>query len=261
MFMSLDALQWDLIKATFAELTALDADARARRLSSLAASDPLVYVELVGLLAASDSVGDRFEEGAAAASGLGSPEAGLTGQTIGPWQVVREIGQGGMGAVYEAHRIDDQYTKRVAIKTIATGRTSDSLLQRFRHERQILARLEHPNIATLLDGGVTTGGQPYFVMEYADRGSLADRIRARPGQQFSINDSLSISREIAEIGDQCVLESEPAEHFGFAVGTRDLGTSAAKTGNQRTADAATGAGDEHVLAVECEGRGHVQGAL
>jgi serine/threonine-protein kinase len=176
--MPLDTLQWQRVKAAFAELSALDAADRDRRLSSLAGEDALVHAELVGLLAASDSLGDRFEQGAALAGGLESPPAGLAGRRIDHWEIVREIGKGGMGAVYEAHRVDDQYTKRVAIKTIAAGRDSDALLRRFRRERQILARLEHPNIATLLDGGVTPGGQPYFVMEYVE-GEPIDRWCAR----------------------------------------------------------------------------------
>ena len=166
--MPLDTTQWNQVKAVFAELSALGRTTQRERLAHLASTDPLIHAELVGLLAASDSVGERFEQGAAIASGLGSGPSGLAGQTIGHWQIVREIGQGGMGAVYEAHRSDDQYTKRVAIKTIAAGRDSETVLRRFRHERQILARLEHPNIATLLDGGVTPDGQPYFVMEYVE---------------------------------------------------------------------------------------------
>lgn len=191
--MTLDALQWDLVKTTFAELLALDAAARRARLEGLAASDPSVHAELVGLLAASDSLGDRFEQGAAVASGLGTPPRGLAGQTIGPWQITREIGQGGMGAVYEAHRVDDQYTKRVAIKTIAAGRDSETLLRRFRHERQILARLEHPNIATLLDGGVTPDGQPYFVMEYVE-GQPIDQWCA--SHRSSVKQRLELFRQV-----------------------------------------------------------------
>ncbi|MEP7324588.1 MAG: protein kinase, partial [Gemmatimonadota bacterium] len=149
--MTVDPNQWQLLKAAFDELNQLVGEARAARLERLAKDDASLHAELVGLLAASDSVGDRFESGAALAVGLATPAAGLAGQHIDHWQVVREIGHGGMGAVYEAHRSDDQYTKRVAIKTIAAGRGSEALLRRFRHERQILARLEHPNIATLLD--------------------------------------------------------------------------------------------------------------
>src|SRR5262249_11433822 len=80
----------------------------------------------------------------------------------------REIGHGGMGVVYLAVRADDHYRKRVAIKLVQRGMDVDFVIRRFRHERQILASLDHPNIARLLDGGATPSGLPYFVMEYIE---------------------------------------------------------------------------------------------
>ncbi|MEP6475252.1 MAG: serine/threonine-protein kinase [Gemmatimonadota bacterium] len=166
--MTLTSDQWQLARSAFAELSPLDGPALEARLAALASADAAVHAEVAALIQAAASMGDRFERGAASDSGLGAPASGLAGQTLGPWQVTREIGQGGMGAVYEAHRVDDQFTKRVAIKTLAAGRESEPIVRRFRHERQILARLQHPNIATLLDGGMTPDGQPYFVMEYVE---------------------------------------------------------------------------------------------
>jgi non-specific serine/threonine protein kinase/serine/threonine-protein kinase len=93
--------------------------------------------------------------------------------------VVRTIGEGGMGIVYEAERADDQFRKRVAIKLIKRGMDSDMILRRFRQERQILAALNHPNIAALLDGGVTDEGQPYLVMEYVDGQPINAFVAAR----------------------------------------------------------------------------------
>lgn len=90
----------------------------------------------------------------------------LAGQRIGPYQIIREIGRGGMGTVYLAERADDQYRKQVAIKLIKRGMDTDAILHRFMMERQILANLEHPHIARLLDGGTSSDGRPYFVMEY-----------------------------------------------------------------------------------------------
>lgn len=95
-------------------------------------------------------------------------EINYTGRHIGPYHVVREIGRGGMGVVFEAVRDDDQYRKRVALKVAARAAYSTEFLQRFRHERQILAQLEHPNIARLLDGGTTEDDIPYFAMEYVE---------------------------------------------------------------------------------------------
>ncbi|HEY7443533.1 MAG TPA: serine/threonine-protein kinase [Vicinamibacterales bacterium] len=92
----------------------------------------------------------------------------IAGRHIGPYQVVRELGHGGMGAVYLAVRADDQFKQQVAIKLIKRGMDTDFIVSRFRHERQILASFHHPNIAGLLDGGSTDDGLPYFVMEYIE---------------------------------------------------------------------------------------------
>ena len=91
-----------------------------------------------------------------------------TSQQVGPYRLIREIGRGGMGAVYLAMRSDDVFQKRVAIKILKRGTDTDAIVQRFRNERQILASLEHPNIASLFDGGTTAEGLPYFAMEYVE---------------------------------------------------------------------------------------------
>jgi len=88
------------------------------------------------------------------------------GRRIGPYQLVRELGRGGMGAVWLAVRADDQYLTEVAIKLVRPGLDTDLILRRFRRERQILAWLQHTNIARLLDGGTTEDGIPYLVMEF-----------------------------------------------------------------------------------------------
>jgi len=88
-----------------------------------------------------------------------------TGRRVGAYLLSDKLGEGGMGAVYRAARADEQYEKEVAIKLVKAGYTSELTLRRFRAERQILAKLDHPNIARLFDGGVTEDGTPYFVME------------------------------------------------------------------------------------------------
>jgi TolB-like protein/Tfp pilus assembly protein PilF/tRNA A-37 threonylcarbamoyl transferase component Bud32 len=90
----------------------------------------------------------------------------LIGQTFGVYRIKREIGRGGMGVVYLADRIDGAFKQEVAIKFVKRGMDTDSILRRFRNERQILASLSHPNVALLYDGGTTDRGLPYFVMEY-----------------------------------------------------------------------------------------------
>ena len=92
----------------------------------------------------------------------------MVGQRIGPYKVIREIAHGGMGAVYLAFRADDEYQKQVAIKLIKRGMDTDLIIRRFRNERQILANLDHPNIARLIDGGTTEDGLPYFIMDHVE---------------------------------------------------------------------------------------------
>ncbi len=92
----------------------------------------------------------------------------MEGARFGAYQIIREIGRGGMGAVYLAARADDEFNKQVAIKLVKRGIDTDAVLKRFRQERQILAVLDHPNIARLLDGGTTPDGLPYFVLEYVE---------------------------------------------------------------------------------------------
>ncbi|HET9066092.1 MAG TPA: serine/threonine-protein kinase [Gemmatimonadales bacterium] len=98
-------------------------------------------------------------------SGL-SDRSDRSGSEVGSYRVVRQIGVGGMGVVYEGTRADEVFDKRVAIKFLRRGVESELAVRRFRYERQILANLSHPHIGALLDGGVTNDGQPYFVMEY-----------------------------------------------------------------------------------------------
>jgi eukaryotic-like serine/threonine-protein kinase len=92
----------------------------------------------------------------------------IPGAPLGPYRLIHEIGRGGMGAVYLAVRNDDAFRKRVAIKILKRGMDTEAIVRRFRHERQILAGLEHPYIASLFDGGTTPEGLPYFAMEYIE---------------------------------------------------------------------------------------------
>lgn len=110
---------------------------------------------------------DAFWQGSAIELEVGRPDAAL-GERIGPYRLEALIGSGGMGRVYRAVRCDDVFDKAVAIKRIKRGMDADEIIARFRTERQILARLEHPNIARLLDGGTDAQGLPYLVMEFVD---------------------------------------------------------------------------------------------
>jgi len=98
----------------------------------------------------------------------------FAGRRIGAWELVREIGQGGMGVVWEARRADEQYEQRAAVKLLRASLFSEQDVRRFREERQILASLNHPSIARLLDGGMLEDGEPYLVMEYVEGLPLDD---------------------------------------------------------------------------------------
>lgn len=166
---SLPEAEWAAVKALwFAVQDAAPVD--VERLLTDPTTPTEVRRTVRELLSAADRAGDRFETPAIVA--LGAPEPAvapsLVGRRVGPFSVLRRLGQGGMGTVYEAERVDASYTQRVALKTLWRGADSEVLLQRFRSERQILASLRHPHIAQLLDGGATTEGTPWLALEYVD---------------------------------------------------------------------------------------------
>ena len=176
--MKLTPERWQVVKSLFDAALEQPVASREGWLRSATADDPGLREEVESLLAALEAGHDRFERTPALCLGLlededgaGAPEAGAR---VGPYRLIREVGRGGMGVVFEAFRDDDQYRKRVAIKTISRGADSELILRRFRHERQILARLDHRNIAGLLDGGVSDTGQPYFALEFVE-GTPIDR--------------------------------------------------------------------------------------
>src|SRR5205085_421537 len=96
-----------------------------------------------------------------------NPAVGMEGRQLHAYRLIREIGRGGMGSVYLAERVDGAYSKQVAIKLVRPINSME-ILERFRREREILASLDHPNIARLIDGGSTEEGLPYFVMEFVE---------------------------------------------------------------------------------------------
>lgn len=155
--------------AQVAELAALftaavesTAEGRVALLAQTSARDARLAEELAALLAAHDSERSLGLSPVAAAR----EDADRQGLRLGPWCIGVRIGAGGMGTVHEATRADDQYQQRVAVKFLRHVADGELAARRFRRERQILASLQHPRIAALLDGGVTPDGQPYFVMEY-----------------------------------------------------------------------------------------------
>ena len=133
--------------------------------------DPDLRHFVLRLLMAHESTGDIFNRPLheQLEQVIRLPAASLLGRTLGAYRVTGEVGQGGMGAVYEAARHDDQFRQRVAIKVVQRDIDSAVTLARFRRERQFLASLTHPHIATLHDGGLMSDGrEPYLVMEFVD---------------------------------------------------------------------------------------------
>jgi serine/threonine-protein kinase len=132
-----------------------------------------------------------FSEQTAALDASGAP-AGAP-RRIGPYAVIGELGHGGMGTVYLAARADGQFDKQVAIKLIRAAAISDDLLRRFQRETKILASLEHPGVARLLEGGTTEDGLPYIVMEFVDGVTLLEYCRTG---QLSIPDRLRLFQAV-----------------------------------------------------------------
>ena len=119
----------------------------------------------------------------------------MIGRRIGPYRIIQEIGQGGMGTVYRAVRADDEFQIEVAIKVVRRGMDSQLVLERFRTERQILATLEHPFIARLLDGGTTDEGLTYFLMEFIEGEPLT---RYCDSRQLSVSERLELFRKVCD---------------------------------------------------------------
>jgi len=162
--------QFSRLRQLWESVVDLPADQREAFVLQAAPGDPDLRQQVFRLLAAHESTDRIFDRPLVDHLGIGSLaiHPPLDGRVLGAYRVIRELGQGGMGTVYEAVRADDQFTKRVAIKTLRPGPESADLLRRFQRERQIQAALVHPNIATLLDAGVTGDGIPYIVLEYID---------------------------------------------------------------------------------------------
>ena len=164
--------RWQLVRAVLDEAIALPADKRSSYLDAKCANDIELRKEVDSLLHFHEQAGKEFLDTPAIDLKTLVPNAtgksNYIGRKIGVYMIVEQIGHGGMGEIYRAARADGQYDKQVAIKLVRVGLDTPYLVERFRHERQILASLDHPNIARLHDGGTTEDGVPYLVMELID---------------------------------------------------------------------------------------------
>jgi serine/threonine-protein kinase len=161
--------RWGRVETLFHQTVAIDPEDRAAFLDQVCQGDFELRAELESLLASSDQTLSDLRGSVAAAAGDVLDAAPPELARIGAYRLIRTLGEGGMGTVYLGERDDDQYHRVVAIKVLRAGLTRSPALQLlFRSERQILADLDHPNIARMLDGGITPHGSPYLVMEYID---------------------------------------------------------------------------------------------
>ena len=191
--------RWTEVRSLFEELVELSPSERQSRLAALADRD---LSERVRKLLAADSEAGRFLEApaVAVAGGLfdglpGVPDEAPPPERIGLYRVLGRLGRGGMGEVLLAERADGLFDQRVAIKLLRRGMASDEVLSRFSRERRILARLEHPHIARLLDGGATEDGRPYFVMELVEGEPITDYCRSR---SLTVDDRLRLLQDCCD---------------------------------------------------------------
>jgi len=189
----MNALRWERLKAVFSD--AMERDTTSERTAFVrdaCADDTTLRLEAESMVLQAEflvqEADDPFEQCAeTVATTLRRNDSSHAGRRIGAYEVVREIGHGGMGTVYLAARADGQFEKQVAIKLLKRGTDTDEVLRRFSGERHILARLDHPNIARLLDAGTTDDGLPYFVMEY---------VAGEPVTRFLLHNALSIRERL-----------------------------------------------------------------
>jgi eukaryotic-like serine/threonine-protein kinase len=163
---NIDKARWVLLSPLLDELLALDAAGQADRIAQLRRDDRALADDLTALLAQQEEIErEGFLEGSVPRP---APEPSLAGQVVGSYTLDRLLGQGGMGTVWLAHRSDGRYEARVAVKLLNLAFLGPGGIERFRREGNALGRLTHPNIARLIDAGVTQVGQPYLVLDYVE---------------------------------------------------------------------------------------------
>jgi serine/threonine protein kinase len=158
--------QWHALSPYLDQALAMTDDARAAWLSSLGEQDPALAAQLGALL---DEHRVLAQEGFLESGRFALPNStGLAGQTLGPYTLISQIGQGGMGSVWLARRSDGRFERQAAVKFVSIALAGRATEERFKREGSILGRLTHPHIADLLDAGISSDGQPYLILEYVD---------------------------------------------------------------------------------------------
>jgi hypothetical protein len=194
-----DSARWQRVKDLLARALELPAAEQRPFLERECGEDPGLRAEVESLLAAAHDADDRLHSLAPGwiADAVHAAGAGTwIGRRLGAWRLVALIGGGGMGEVYRAERVDGQFAQEVAVKVMRGGFNPEGLAARFRAERQILASLDHPNLAKVLDGGISEDGLPWFVMELVD-GEPIDVYVAR--EKLSIEDRVRLFRGVCQV--------------------------------------------------------------
>jgi tetratricopeptide (TPR) repeat protein len=182
--------RWQAVGDLFDEVLLVPATDREKWLAGKCGNDTELHREVLSLLSSHDAVQGGFVQEQIKNAVVSFYRADATETVhVGQYRLVRELGRGGMGTVYLGERDDDEYRTQVAIKVVRQGMDTEFILTRFRRERQTLARLQHPNIARLLDGGTTQNGLPYIVMEYVDGPAITDYARK---QALSVDQVLEL---------------------------------------------------------------------
>jgi len=166
---------WERVEEVFAAALAAEVSARTAVLDASCEGRADLRAEVEVLLTAHDRAGDFITP--TAVGGSRAAEGCVPGTRVGAFRVTKRIARGGMGDVWCAERVEGDFAQQVAIKLIAARLQGSETVRRFRAERQILASLQHPNIVTLVDGGVTADGQPFIAMEYVDGLSITEYCR------------------------------------------------------------------------------------
>ncbi|HEY9023433.1 MAG TPA: serine/threonine-protein kinase, partial [Burkholderiaceae bacterium] len=193
-----DPARWQQVKDLLAQALELAPAERARFLDLACGGDRSLRAEIDSLLAFSGDADGRADtlppvwpEDAAQAA-----RRNWIGRRLGAWCIVARIGGGGMGEVYRAERVDGQFAQEVAIKVMREGFNPEGLAARFKAERQILASLDHPNLAKVLDGGISQDGLPYFVMELVDGEPIDVHVARR---RLSIDERVRLFRSVCQV--------------------------------------------------------------
>lgn len=204
----MDEARWERIRELFHEAVDLDESARRAFLDAACAGDEALRREIESLVTSATGA-TEFLESPPQPAEVGVDPGDRVGERVGPYRLTRHLGEGGMGVVYLGERADGEFTQQVAVKLVRTPWPAPHLLERFRAEREILAGLEHPNIARLLDGGTTPLGQPYLVMEHVAGEPLHDYCaHRRLGTRQRLELFLGVCAAVAQAHRQLVVHRD-----------------------------------------------------